>query len=546
MTQPTLPTGARILAQAHPGVCGIWWRASTPDGVEQLALRIASTDPDLARRLTATTEAVGALRHGGLLTTGAPIRHNGALWLVADRVPGPTLSALAEADGAGLDAGAVATIAAEIARTLSALHTVGIGHGAVHGRTVTVSGIGAVTLTETGLLPGLRHVPADPAVDRRAWAELLRWLVARWCGKEPGSDLLLRCAARGEHDLAGAVRELRDGPLPVGAGAQTTLVAAVTAGQRPVARPDAPTVAVLASTEVTHRVAEEPTTVLPSDTPTTAMSMSIPTDPFRSTSMSTALEPDGPPHSGPGRAPAEPDPQVTAAPTAYPGPTGRYQPITAQERTSVFPTAHEPTGPFPTAQEPTGPFPDTAGHEPAGRGRPVTVGRSPTRSGEVRFGPGVPPATPAAPVWPAASPPAGPRRSRWRLAGSVLSTLLTLALLVAVGLHLWQRMSPLEIHSVRVAVPEPPGDRCDVTVDVVATVETNGRAGAIRYQWLRSDAEPGGLLTERVARGQRTATLHLKWAFSGVGATTETAVVNITEPTPTQGRAIFRYQCAAR
>ncbi|MFR9775656.1 hypothetical protein ACL02O_06305 [Micromonospora sp. MS34] len=166
----------------------------------------------------------------------------------------------------------------------------------------------------------------------------------------------------------------------------------------------------------------------------------------------------------------------------------------------------------------------------------------PAPGGEVRFGPGVPAAPPGAPGWPAAAPARRPRPV-WRRVVSVLSTLLTLALVAVVGLYLWERLSPLEVEGVTVAVPQPAGDRCDVTVDVVATVRTNGRGGTIRYQWFRSDASPGALLSERVGRGQRTATLTLKWTFSGVGATTETATVNIIEPSPVQAGTQVAYRC---
>ncbi len=164
---------------------------------------------------------------------------------------------------------------------------------------------------------------------------------------------------------------------------------------------------------------------------------------------------------------------------------------------------------------------------------------------ELRFGPGVPAATPvAAPGWPAPAPaPAGRRRPLWRRLVSVLSGLLTLALVVVVGLYVWQRLSPLEIESATVAVPRPAGSRCDVTVDVVATVHTNGRSGAIRYQWFRSDASPGAVLTEQLGRGQTTATITLKWTFSGVGTTTETATLNITEPSPLQAGTPVTYRC---
>lgn len=163
--------------------------------------------------------------------------------------------------------------------------------------------------------------------------------------------------------------------------------------------------------------------------------------------------------------------------------------------------------------------------------------------GEVRFGPGVPTTPPPAPAWPAPPP---RRRSAWRTVTSVLSTLLTVALLAVVGLYLWQRISPLEVTGVTVAVPRPAGDRCDVTVDVVATVSTNGRAGQIRYQWLRTGSAPGSLLTERVGRGQRTVELTLRWSFSGVGSTTEAATVNITSPSPVQAQTPVSYDCRRR
>ncbi|MGB2571705.1 hypothetical protein ACPFP2_25115 [Micromonospora citrea] len=181
----------------------------------------------------------------------------------------------------------------------------------------------------------------------------------------------------------------------------------------------------------------------------------------------------------------------------------------------------------------------TGGATATGRGVPPGGA-----GGEVRFGPGVPTTPPAAPAWPTAAPPAR-RRPLWRRVVSVLSALLTLALVVVVGLWLWQRLDPLEITEVDVAVPSPAGDRCDVTVDVVATVRTNGRAGVIEYQWLRSGSPPGALLSERVGWGQKTVTLTLKWAFSGVGTTRETATVNIVDPSPRQARTEVTYACRA-
>ncbi|MEH0934139.1 hypothetical protein [Micromonospora psammae] len=174
--------------------------------------------------------------------------------------------------------------------------------------------------------------------------------------------------------------------------------------------------------------------------------------------------------------------------------------------------------------------------EATGRGVPAAAAPV-THVGEVRFGPGVP----AAPAWPVTAP-RRPRPLRRRIT-AVVSTLLTVALVAAVGFWLWQRLSPLEVTGVRVAVPQPAGNRCDVTVEVVATVATNGRGGVIEYQWLRSGSSPGAILAERTGWRQRTATFTLKWTFSGAGSTTETATVNIVSPTPTQASTEVSYTC---
>ncbi|MFG3698678.1 hypothetical protein ACGF5C_12285 [Micromonospora sp. NPDC047620] len=259
-------------------------------------------------------------------------------------------------------------------------------------------------------------------------------------------------------------------------------------------------------------------------------------------------------HLGGGEPTAHLAPGWRVAPPAgpVPAPPGGPVPRVEPGRLPVDPGGR--SGPWTTAQpsgeEPTGPVTAVGTGRTTGAG-PGTVfggrtGASPAPTGgEVRFGPGVPATPPVAPAWPVPTPPRR-RRSAWRIVTSVLSTVLTVALLVAVGLHLWQRISPLEVTGVTVAVPRPAGDRCDVTVDVVATVSTNGRAGEIRYQWLRSGSAPGSLLTERVGRGQRTVELTLRWAFSGVGTTTETATVNITSPSPVQAHAPVAYGCRRR
>ncbi|RIV41561.1 hypothetical protein [Micromonospora radicis] len=222
-------------------------------------------------------------------------------------------------------------------------------------------------------------------------------------------------------------------------------------------------------------------------------------------------------------------------PTAYLGDAEPTVPASTGERTE---TLAAPTATRGTATV-TGVVAAGTGGERTGALAAPTAGPG----GELRFGPGVPSTPPSAPAWPVPPTPRPARPSAWRRFVSVLSGLLTLVLLAAVGLWIWQRLSPLEIVQVSVAVPQPADRRCDVTVDVVATVHTNGRAGVVQYQWLRSGSAPGALLDERVGWGQRTVELTLRWTFSGVGSTTETATVNIVSPAPVQAGTEVTYSC---
>jgi hypothetical protein len=262
-------------------------------------------------------------------------------------------------------------------------------------------------------------------------------------------------------------------------------------------------------------------------------------------------------HLGPGNpdqtaylGPADPNQTVHLGP-ADPNQTVHLGPADLNQTVRLGPagparTAHlGPGNPTVRRSEPTVWPADSTSHVrptapafPAGDSEPTMRAQQ-----ELRFGPGVPAAPVATPAWPAAAGTAAPRRPLWRRLVSLASSLLTLVLIGVVGLYIWQRLSPLELEGVSVAVPQPAGNRCDVTVDVVATVRTNGKGGVIRYQWFRSDASPGAVLTEQVGSGQRTAALTLAWTFSGVGTATETATVNIIEPSPIQAGTPVEYRC---
>jgi hypothetical protein len=164
----------------------------------------------------------------------------------------------------------------------------------------------------------------------------------------------------------------------------------------------------------------------------------------------------------------------------------------------------------------------------------------PGRAG-LRFGPGVD-AAGRAPAWRAG----GSRRRRRRRdrLRALASGLLTLAVLAGVGGYLWwQRQNPLQVTAVVVAPAQPPGEECDVTVDVVGTVQTNGRGGTVTYQWIRSDGEMSAVLDQTVPDGSASTQVHLFWAFSGQGRYQAVATLKVLAPTPMQASGEFTYAC---
>lgn len=180
-------------------------------------------------------------------------------------------------------------------------------------------------------------------------------------------------------------------------------------------------------------------------------------------------------------------------------------------------------------------------------GAPAAPARVP---GEVmRFGSGVAPP----PSWTgaaSASPPPRPRGRRKRRITSVLSGLLTVAILAAVGWYLLRdKLNPLVVEAATVAVSADAGavdgviSACDVQVDVVGTVTTNGGSGAVEYEWIRNDGKTTGILVERLARGTTNAQLHLFWEFKGRGTFNAVATLKVHSPAQLEAKTEFTYRC---
>jgi eukaryotic-like serine/threonine-protein kinase len=188
------------------------------------------------------------------------------------------------------------------------------------------------------------------------------------------------------------------------------------------------------------------------------------------------------------------------------------------------------TGTMPAATVPAAPAPA------------VPVSFAPVPAGPVA----PPPAPPAqAPPWPIRPPGPGRRRIRWR---GVVSSLVTIAIVGGIGYYVWHRTHDiLKVTTVTVALARQPGSECDITVDVTGTIVTNGHAGVVTYQWIREAAgtQTQPAATVSVAGGQRSALVHLRWAFHGKGPQPASAQLQVLAPDPAEGNVAFTYSCPA-
>ena len=183
-----------------------------------------------------------------------------------------------------------------------------------------------------------------------------------------------------------------------------------------------------------------------------------------------------------------------------------------------------------------------------GRAAPPPA-HQPQQDVNLRFGQGVPPAPPAWQMAAAqAAPPPRRKKSVGKRIAAFFSALTTVALLVIAGYVAWtwwqENNNAVQVTKVTVTPVIPPTTAaCDVNVDVVGLIETDGQAGKITYQWLRNDGETSSLLEQSVKKGERSVQVHLFWRFQGKGSRDAEATLRILKPTVIQGSSKFTYSC---
>ena len=143
--------------------------------------------------------------------------------------------------------------------------------------------------------------------------------------------------------------------------------------------------------------------------------------------------------------------------------------------------------------------------------------------------------------WPAGRP----RRRRRRWTG-LLSSLLTVAIVAGVAGYVWNKThQTLKITAATVSVTNPDKIGCNSTVDVVGTIDTNGKGGPITYQWTKDGQNlPTGTVT--AASGQQQIRVELQWYLGGKGTHHAEAIFQVFTPNVISAQsASFTYTCAS-
>ncbi|GAA2397163.1 hypothetical protein Cme02nite_60460 [Catellatospora methionotrophica] len=526
-----------LLDAGRAGRLGTWHTVSTAEGKQRGALRLEDrglTDPAAAQRLADAVSGQARLRVPGLLNVIDQVTEGRHSWLITNAAPSPTV-AQALAAGVTLPPAVAALIATDTAQTLLKLHSGQLAHGELNAHGVVISAGGAALLAEAGYGHAVLGTTPGPGHDAAGWSRLLAQL-ADAC-HDAVTQQLLRQAGQQAEAVGGS------------AGITAALTTLSGAAQQITGFGDRAALKSLAARM--HPLATTPVSASPmSAPPVSAPPVSAP--PVAA-----------PPVSGP---PAFPAQQPWAAAPAFP--PGAPAGVPAAEETVQLaggshsgPPPQPPRTAPPTAVMPVVP-PDGAtrmgnraaeeqrksGAYQVGRAAPPQA-QQPQQDVNLRFGQGVPPAPPAWQMAAAqAAPPPRPRKTVGKRIAAFFSALTTVALLVIagyVGWNWWQeRNNAVQVTKVTVTPVVPPTTaECNVNVDVVGLIETDGQAGVITYEWLRNDGETSGALEQAVKDGTRSVQVHLFWRFQGKGTREAEATLRILKPTVIQGSSKFTYSC---
>lgn len=134
-----------------------------------------------------------------------------------------------------------------------------------------------------------------------------------------------------------------------------------------------------------------------------------------------------------------------------------------------------------------------------------------------------------------------PRRSLrwWRRPGgraTAVTAAAVLAVAVTTAVLLTRGPEPLRVESVDVVAAAPVEGRCPSAEYVfVATIQTNGGAGDIRFEWIRPDGQRTAVQTVSASDGQSQAEARLTFTVTGGSALDGSATLAVLDPGSARG-----------
>jgi len=102
---------------------------------------------------------------------------------------------------------------------------------------------------------------------------------------------------------------------------------------------------------------------------------------------------------------------------------------------------------------------------------------------------------------------------------------------------------PLGVVSATVNLTGDQTIGCDGTANVVGTVFTDGHAGRLDYQWIRSGQKAQPVLHIDVKDGQKTVTIKFPIVFSGKDNRTESVTLSVLKPRAVTANIPVKYVC---
>lgn len=476
---------------------GNWIDAISPDGRRAGALLFDARIIDMpgvrdrvvSAVLTDRRLAMGGLP--GLIPVADVVAAGPQVWLLTAQAVTPTLAGLLAAGS--VEASGAASVLAETAHTLVALHAAGITHGSVHPGTVVITAEGGALLSERGLSDAIHGRLSTPERDASGWAALARGLAAS-CGRGAprAADLFERAAATATTRGLGAARSMllaeRD-LLPGGVLSRHGLAQAAR-GQSVFAQPAAYTRPEDAAGRGREADRDEGDIVTLLHVPGTG--------------------------TGPGMG-----------------------------------TGAGPGGQYPGSGGGSGGGGQGATDDQAMLGSQAPTHLSPGNQDAVRFGPGVGTETPVERIWREGRD--GPRRGSARRAKAgrarrrrTILAAAVLAVVLAGAAVAWLRLSDspdLTVASVAVKAPKK-AQRCNSSVLITGTIVTNGEAGEITYEWRKNLDDEVVKATLETTSDKTSYSVPLRWSLKGKSTVKATATLRVLSPGPQRtGKASFTYRC---